>query len=275
MNLQENCSKHNIIYMTNESYLFQTYVSMFSLKKNKHRGIHYDVYLLCIEIDDIKCIKELQSNDFNIIPVFVKRNIFKRHNNEGVVYYKLLLHELLDVDTVFHIDSDTVVISDISDIFNTNIKDKYCACVKDKINGLTYFNAGNLYLNLELMRSTVINKNDTLYTHFHKLDNELQDKLGYLWEQDILNTAFKGNIEYISYGYNFLANTYSQYKFSEWVRVYGEPLKSESIKIIHFASNPKPWNKLNLFGQVWKMYADGNVDKEFEKKLLRLACHER
>lgn len=275
MVLQEKCSKNNIVYMTNESYLYQTYVSMYSLKENKHRGVNYDVYLLCIEFSNIGDIQSLQSDDFNIIPIFIDKNIFKSDNNAGVVYYKLLLHELLDVDTVFHIDSDTVVVDDISDIFNVNIDNKYCACVRDKINGLMYFNAGNLYLNLKYIRNQIIDGKYTMYTHFHHLDKKLNDNKGYLWEQDILNEAFNKNVEYINYGYNFLANTYSQYKFSEWVRVYGERLKSENIKIIHFASHPKPWVKLNLFGQIWKMYADKNVNKELENKILRLACHER
>ena len=173
MVLQGKCSKNNIVYMTNESYLYQTYVSMYSLKENKHRGVNYDVYLLCIEFSNIGDIKSLQSNDFNIVPIFIDKNIFKSDNNAGVVYYKLLLHELLDVDTVFHIDSDTVVVDDISDIFNVNIDNKYCACVRDKINGLMYFNAGNLYLNLKYIRSQIVDNKYTMYTHFCHLDKKL------------------------------------------------------------------------------------------------------
>ena len=272
MNCQGNC--FNIVYMTNQSYLFQTYVSMKSLKYNKHRDICYDVYLLCIEFRDIGKIKELDSDDFHIKPIFIDKNIFKTENNAGVVYYKLLLHELLDCDFVFHIDSDTIVIKDISDVFKININDYFCGAVRDKINGFSYFNAGNVLFNLKKIREKIIDEDKTMYVYYEELNNELKDNKGFLWEQDIMNKAFKNYIKYIDYGYNFLANTYSKYKFNELVRLYGEPIKSDNIKIIHFASNPKPWKKSSLFGEIWKMYAENRIDKEYENKILRMACRE-
>jgi len=271
MNSQEKYTK-NIVYMTNESYLQQTYTSMFSLKINKHRGICYDVYLLCVEFSNLKDIEELDSFDFRIKPIFIKQNIFKRSDNEGIVYYKLLLHELLDVDVVFHIDSDTIVVDDVSDIFNIDISDCFCGAVKDKINGLSYFNAGNILLNLKNIRETIINGKETMYVYFERLNRELQENKGFLWEQDVLNKAFKNKVKYINYGYNFLVNTYSQYMFSELNRIYGEKIDYKKLKILHYASKPKPWNELTLFGEIWKMYNDNNINKELEQKILRMAC---
>ena len=272
MSCQENC--FNIVYMTNQSYLFQTYVSMKSLKFNKHRDICYDVYLLCIEFKDIQDIKSLDSDDFHIIPIYIDKNIFVSDDNAGVVYYKLLLHNLLDCDTVFHIDSDTIVIKDISDIFNINISDYFCGAVRDKINGFSYFNAGNVYFNLKKIRESIIDKDKTMYVYYDELNKELKENKGFLWEQDVLNKAFLGKINYISYGYNFLANTYSKYRFNELIRIYGEKIKSDNIRILHFASNPKPWKKSSLFGEIWKMYAEDRINKEYETKLLRMACRE-
>ena len=272
MSCQENC--FNIVYMTNQSYLFQTYVSMKSLKFNKHRDICYDVYLLCIEFKDIQDIKSLDSDDFHIIPVYIDKNVFVSDDNAGVVYYKLLLHNLLDCDTVFHIDSDTIVIKDVSDIFTINISDYFCGAVRDKINGFSYFNAGNVYFTLKKIRESIIDKDKTMYVYYDELNKELKENKGFLWEQDVLNKAFLGKIKYISYGYNFLANTYSKYRFNELIRIYGEKIKSDNIRILHFASNPKPWKKSSLFGEIWKMYAEDKIDKEYETKLLRMACRE-
>lgn len=264
--------RFNVCYITNKSYLSQIYVSMYSLKENKHRDVNYDVYLLCIEFSDISCMEDLNSNDFKIHPIYIKKNIFVREDNAGVVYYKLLLHELLDCDTVFHIDADTVVIEDISELFEIDMEDYFVAGVRDKINGLNYFNAGNIFLNLKKIRNTVINEKDTMYSYYIRLEKESEDY--YLWEQDIMNDAFKGKIKYIDYGYNFLANNYGHLNFNEYVRIYGEKIQSKKIKIIHYASNPKPWIKADLFGTVWKMYADKSVDKQLEKKILRMACRE-
>ena len=152
------CQKQhfNIVYMTNESYLFQTYVSISSLKMNKHHNISYDVYLLCIEMQDIGDIKKLNDEDFCIHSIYIERNIYRYDANAGVVYYKMILHELLDVDTVFHIDSDTVVIDDVSSIFDYNLTDYFCGGVKDKIKGLKYFNAGNVLLNLKKNTRNII-----------------------------------------------------------------------------------------------------------------------
>lgn len=270
------CQKQhfNIVYMTNESYLFQTYVSISSLKMNKHHNISYDVYLLCIEMQDIGDIKKLNDEDFCIHPIYIERNIYRYDANAGVVYYKMILHELLDVDTVFHIDSDTVVIDDVSSIFDYNLTDYFCGGVKDKIKGLKYFNAGNVLLNLKKIRETLYDNEYTMYDYFWKLDKELRDKKGFLWEQDVFNKAFENKILYINYGYNFLVNTYSQYKFNDLSRIYGEKVDYKKIKILHFASHPKPWIKANLFGEIWKMYAENKVNKELEQKILRVACRE-
>ena len=265
---------YNIVYMTNQSYLFQTYVSMKSLKYNKHRDVNYGVYLLCIEFEDLGEILDLDSDDFQIKPIFIKKNVFKRENNAGVVYYKLLLHELLDCDVVFHIDSDTVVVDDISDIFNIDINDYYCGAVRDKIVSLGYFNAGNVLFNLKKMRETIIDDRDTMYVLFERLNRKLEGNKGFLWEQDVLNKAFEGNVKYIPYGYNFLVNIYGQYSFNELIRIYGEKVISDNLKILHYASYPKPWVKPNLFGEVWKMYAEDNIDKQREKMLLKVACRE-
>jgi lipopolysaccharide biosynthesis glycosyltransferase len=247
---------------------------MFSLKQNKRCNVNYSVYLLCIETKDIDKIMSLNSIDFNIKPIFIKKNIFRTSNNAGVVYYKLLLHNLLDCDIVFHIDSDTVVIDDVSDIFDIDISDYYCGAVRDKIKGFKYFNAGNVLFNLKKIRESVVKDTDTMYVFFDKINNELKDEKFFLWEQDVLNEAFKDKIKYIHYGYNFLVNTYSQFRFNELVRLYGERIQSDGLKILHFASHPKPWIKPNLFGQVWKMYADKQIDKQREKLLLKVACRE-
>src|SRR5574344_145191 len=202
MNLQ---SRYNICYITNKKYLFQTYVSMFSLKQNKHRNVNYDVYLLCIEFNDCEKILELNSDDFCINPIFIKRNIFTRNDNVGVVYYKLLLHELLDCDTVFHIDADTVVIKDISEIFKIDISEYCVAAVKDKINSMGYFNAGNIYMNLCKIRNyTKFSSSDTMYTLYMKTEKEIEGKNPriYLWEQDIFNKLFLNDVLYLNYGYN-------------------------------------------------------------------------
>ena len=71
-----------------------------------------------------------------------------------------------------------------------------------------------------------------------------------------------------------MVNTYSQYRFNELVRLYGEKVQSSKLKILHYASHPKPWKNPNLFGQIWKMYADEKVDKNKEKLLLKVACRE-
>ena len=264
----------NIVYMTDESYIFQTYVSMLSLKQNKHCNVNYSVYLLCIEFENIDKIQSLNSEDFEIKPIYIRKNIFRQSNNAGVVYYKLLLHELLDCDIVFHIDSDTVVVNDVSDVFNIDISDYFCGAVRDKIKGFQYYNAGNVLFNLKKIKETTINETDTMYVFYDKLNKLLKDEKCFLWEQDVINKAFKGKIKHIHYGYNFLVNTYSQYRFNELIRLYGENVQSKNLKILHYASHPKPWEEVNLFGEIWKMYANGNIDKEKEAKILKVACRE-
>ena len=109
-----------------------------------------------------------------------------------------------------------------------------------------------------------------------RIEKEIESKNPriYLWEQDIFNKLFVKDVFYLDYGYNFLPNKYGIYNFNEYSRIYGEKIQSDNIKILHFASNPKPWIKADLFGKIWQMYAENRIDKILENKILKLACRE-
>lgn len=269
MSIKTSSGCFNVCYITNFDYLNQTYTSMNSLKINKHHNIKYDVYLFCVQVDDmfLNKIKLLNSHDFNIHPIFIKQNIFTLNDNAGTVFYKLLLHELLtECDIIFHIDSDTIIVDDISEIFDIDINDYYIAGVKDKIHYNGYINAGNILMNLKKMRE---------YNGLYSQYMELNSKNDYdLFEQSIMNDMFKGKIKYIHYKFNFLLNHYGKYYSTKsMAMIYGEIPTYKTIKILHFAGKYKPWKSKTLLSIIYNNYKNNNIDKNMERKILKLLYH--
>ena len=236
----------NFVIITNQEWLYYTYICLKSMKLSKKPESKYNIFILCIGFGNDYLIQDLDADDFRITPIFLSRNLFEKEHNVGIVYYKLLIQELLDVDYVFHIDADCVVVSDLSGVFQ--YKPKYLGAVIDRLH-TDYYNMGNVLFHLENLRKL---KNYVPYAFSHDLDdwqigeyNELHSP-PYLYEQDILNYLFRGSIEAIPYGYNVLVNLYPKEDEAVWMRKYHKLPAPEDVKIVHFAGmgdHAKPWQK--------------------------------
>lgn len=236
---------NNFLLITNQEWLYYTYVCIKSMKRSKNPDSIYNVYVLCIGFSNDYLIRDLESDDFKIIPIFLDRNILSKENNVGTVYYKLIIQNLIDVDYIFHIDSDCVVVSDLSDVFQ--YKPKYLGAVPDRLYA-DYYNMGNVLFNLKNIRGLdyyvpyafSCDKTDWeigIYNESHRIH--------YLFEQDILNYIFNGQIEEIPYGYNVLSNLYTYRDEWIWMEKYHKKLLPSDVNIIHYAGrgeHTKPWN---------------------------------
>lgn len=271
-----------VVYITNAICYKNTLASMLSLKTNKNRDISYKVYIICIEFNNLYDIEKLQSNDFQIIPVYIEKNIFKKIDNAGVVYYKLLLHYLIPEKKVLYLDSDTIILEDISDTFN--IKVDTIAGVMDPIKALrninVYINCGVILFNLHNIRA--INDTNEYIKLIEIYDNQLRKYYNtidgfqeYFYEQDIYNKMYKDKMTILPYAYNFLPFTFYNYKM--WYNTYEEKINLSDIKIIHYATIDKQMLNKNMYPyiRILNMYKATielktySVDKEKIKKYLK------
>ena len=246
---------NNFLLITNQKWLYYTYVCMKSMKLSKRPDSVYNVYVLCVGFSNDYLVQDLDSNDFKIIPIFLDKNVFTKRHNVGTVYYKLIIQNLIDVDYIFHIDSDSVVVSDLSDVFQ--YKPKYLGAVLDRLY-TNYYNMGNVMFNLKNLRSL-----DCYVPYAFSCDKtdweiDIYDKshqINYLFEQDILNYIFKGRIEEIPYGYNVLPNLYTYRDERIWMEKYHKKLSPSDVRIIHYAGvggHTKPWQPPDeWFNQKW------------------------
>lgn len=165
--------------------------------------------------------------------------------------YRLLAHEVLDIDKTIYLDCDIIVNLDIAELWCVDLNGKTLAAVKDSASSVSkfsarglmmklagcnvreYFNSGVLVMNLDRIRNrknfTVEAVNWLLY----------KGDLAPSVDQDALNSIFLGDV-------TFIADKFNNYKVYEDV----------SDSIIHFWAS-KPWSDmqgLDTDRLYWKMF---------------------
>ena len=115
-------------------------------------------------------------------------------------YYRLLIHDIINVDKIIYLDSDIIVADDIAKLWNIRIDNACIAGALDEGgvtqsrrlnlgNDSTYVNAGILVFNLKNIRRCFQNPMQTYLEAFY-----FNRKWIILQDQDILNIVFKKNI---------------------------------------------------------------------------------
>ncbi|GHV68687.1 LPS 1,2-glucosyltransferase [Bacteroidia bacterium] len=177
-------------------------------------------------------------------------------------FLRLLLPKLLpEVTNILYLDGDIIVNDSLSFFCSININDKYLICAKDSANffmqehcknlglpeNVSYFNAGVLFMNLELMRRDNITSK--------LLDYMVVNKDIILFnDQDILNGVLWEKIVYFPPKYNMNWLLEPDVSQSIWTKEDIREAKSNPA-IVHYIGPVKPWNYLSYHPQTklwWK-----------------------
>ncbi len=163
--------------------------------------------------------------------------------------------DLLDADRALHLDADTLVMSSIEPLWDTPLGDAPLAAVpnvfaRDKqahveslglAPGPTYFNAGVMLMNLDLMRRERMP--DELVNEMHRGASQ-----SWLRDQDAFNVVFDGRWVHLHPRWN------AQYSFWLWrdwaAELLGDDVVTETTTnpaVLHFEGpGPnKPWHYLS------------------------------
>ncbi|WP_242386303.1 glycosyltransferase family 8 protein [Phocaeicola sartorii] len=169
-------------------------------------------------------------------------------------YYRILLASTLDesIDKVLYLDCDMIILKDVSYFFDLDLDGYALAAIRDlKVEpridehryqlslpyDKCYFNSGLLVINLEYWRR-------------FKVENQLiefaeRKRNVYFHDQDALNYLFKGK-------WLMLPPQCCYINMCMYEQLYFENIRDfikykNDIKIIHYASNEKPWHKLFFY----------------------------
>lgn len=249
--------KINLVFITDKNYLPQFCVALSSLLKHNSSLID-KVFLIHDLIENKKILRVLdgfkKKYSVDIFPITMKKSSefdgFKiTHYVTKATYYRLALADILPVEVkdVLYLDSDLIVTGDLSQIANLIFDDQCIAYAVNHINkskefliehgnkfGVAfnnkYYNAGVMYLNLELMRSLESTAN--LFAIATKHNENLR-----WWDQDVINIYFLNMWAELDFTYNACDLTE----------------KLEYLpKIIHYSGNRKPWLGEILFQHPYK-----------------------
>lgn len=178
-------------------------------------------------------------------------------------YFRLLLPKILvDEMRTLYLDVDILCRGDVRDLWGLNLDGFACAAVAEEryprnsllcsalpapVENQKYFNSGVILFNLDFIRKNGLD--DEPFSILAKW----REKIGYA-DQDVLNLAYHGKVDFISRRYNFMG---------KWKN--GE--KQLPIVIRHFASfSQKPWN-CRLTRLTWIPYAQYLAESPYSRNL--------
>ena len=249
----------SIMYVTDENYQMQTYVSIYSLLEN-NTELGLTIYIVskdnCNEIKSKLSVLKDVHNDFSIEFVKISGSEFKDlpepNHLTKAIYYRLLITSILPVSggNVLYLDSDTIITSSISDLFDMNMNNTVAAATPhyrllSYFQGLSidsrWYNTGVLYINIDNWKQEKIEEKSIEYIK--------TEELGEIPIQNILNTVLNngGNWKPISPEYNYMY---------DWQRAAESENQHIDPKILHFAGGNKPWmcRTVDPNKQVWWEY---------------------
>ena len=263
----------NIAIALNKNLLLQSCILLASIAvNNPDEAVR--VYVLHSELtdEDIELMQKTIDDyySYQIIPVFLKRNLFSDLPEKSYwsleAYYRLMLTDILpdDVSRILYLDIDIIVNKNISNFYASDFKGSLLISSEDPIfdpskqspvvtlfedkidDGFKYFCSGMILYDIAGLRQ----KNYT-FKKYIKVFSDISDKVE-CPDQDLLNYIHWRDVKLVDnskYGVfaktaHLAGRTYSDLK--------------ENAAIIHYAGPNKPWT-VNLTSydieKIWWEYA--------------------
>ena len=238
----------NIAVSFNDQFLQYACVALTSLLENCASPISVHVLTADLSEDSENALRRLFA-PFPNAELAVERvddsmfkgiDMSKTHLSKETFFRFLLPTLFPSLDKILYLDMDLIVRGDVTEIFGTPLDGALVAAARDlwvdrdeptgfkgKL-GLsvsdTYINAGVMLINLDAWRAEDISSRAVRLMIEHNDDYPFFD-------QDALNTLFKGRVKLLDGKWNFTAWNYDRQKSLR-----------KKAKILHYAGKVKPWN---------------------------------
>lgn len=276
-----------IVYASDEKFLLQTYVSIYSVLKAR-KAKYYINFVILVPVGTKNCEYNTRwtFSDYSIVFEEIADSLFDdlqmtiTHITKPT-YYRLLIPEILkSLDKCIYLDGDTICCSDIIQLYEEQIEDNYIGgCMGELLdwsvdsasrfadeldvsNGEEYINAGVLLMNLTKLR---------------EISNELlsESRKNYrLQDQDVINKCCYGKIKILHPRYNLYSWTRNMYRRNMTFRYNRNDIKEAMNNpcIIHYANEyTKPWrNDKCILHDLWWNHAERALPQENIIQLKRI-----
>ncbi|EAI3822458.1 glycosyltransferase family 8 protein [Campylobacter coli] len=275
-----------IVLSSSEKYAKYLSVCLTSIKKHSSDKTNYDIVILDngIRIETkTKLLNFICSKNFSLRFYDMDMHFKQCNQNENdfyftgnlsiSTYYRFFVPDIFrNYQKIIFIDADTLVFKDLEHLYKTNLNNHILGAVHDygisafysiadwvkkciqntTVNIFSYFNAGVLLFDIDNAQKDNFTKKILQLNAITPKENKI------LYDQDILNSYFKGNIKYLDPKWNVLLNVFNamyllynfeKTKFFEYENSLKHPY------ILHFAGD-KPWSNLNVHhANTWWDYA--------------------
>ena len=251
----------NLLYCIDKNYNVQCYTAIKSHVSHTKNPLR--IYIIHQEPDTFskEFVESFSENKIEILEVIhFQENLIRTESNiindlknthiSIATYFRLFINKHLpsNVTQILYLDADVICVDNFEveykEIFKLMKEENHVITARTigdekgneenferlDLKNQKYFNAGVLFINLELWRQKNIDKNlhNLLYTH--------TDKYKY-HDQDILNKYFDGNYLELSIHMNHMMRSQDD-EHQEIVIKY----VNEKAKLIHYVGASKPWH---------------------------------
>ncbi|HFP7754342.1 TPA: glycosyltransferase family 8 protein, partial [Campylobacter jejuni] len=277
-----------IIFSCDDNYLSYLAVLLYSIKVNSSKEYNYDICILYDCLNQSKMQKVINFiQDINISVRFVNITPYIHHAKKQVyfhiaahfkesTYYRFFIPSIFEnYEKVVYLDCDMLVLRDLKDLLLVNFNTSIAAC-REFIVILRTINKIDSYY-IDFLRNKKPFKNiynyiqcGVLIYNIHKcikngFTQRCLDTLKYLEhppivDQDVINSAFEGDISFIDSRWNFAWNL--PIKHPNFFDLLPNELVNDILKmindpyVIHYNDVFKPWNSPHLHNaHLWWHYA--------------------
>lgn len=264
-----------IVMVSDNNYILQTKVAIWSMRENTCADILLEITIICSSQLKINCrtqLRKLENVVHNLKVNFyeVDDEMFSNVKTIGRIpitsYYRLIIADIIEDKKCIFLDGDIIVNTDLQTLYLENIDGFYIAGVRDnefllypenaiyhyKTYGFNlytdYINAGVMIFNLSKIREDNLQR---IFLDFMKNDYPYMD-------QDILNKVCEGKIKLLDLEYNFFNST-KKYVVSKNNKIDNAGGINSNIlqpKILHFPGAFKPWKNIRIrYANQWWNWA--------------------
>lgn len=256
-----------VAYITDENYAMPTYVSVYSLIRNKDKEDKVRIYLignnlsreskeyyLHLKGENVE-VRLLCVDSDKYVSLSKTCHLAQTIHVSDAALFKMDLPQILEgEDKVLYIDGDTLIQGSLKDLYETDVEKVYVAAVEEpfdkKVEGFSsfcdriglkrgsYFNSGVMLLNLAKMREENVS-GKLLEYRIHRMN--------YFMDQDCLNAVLGEKIIFLPCIYNFMSTISDLYDANELGHIFfgmdGFTIESciAEARILHLTDRKKPW----------------------------------
>ena len=272
-----------VVFAGSEFYLKFISATILSLVEHSSANYNYDIIVLGKDFSKnskdrllsmIEDNKNISLRFYDAGKLFASYNLYETPRINIATYYRLIMPEVFsNYDKMLYFDGDLIILDDVAKLYNIDIGNNYIGAVQDMVykafmngaekgwteyyknlgckNPQNFVNAGVLVMNTKKIRED--------FTMRFLLDLAQQGQFCFQ-DQDLLNIICEKHVYFVDCKWNYFAEALQEVDWIGSFASHSDYKKyidaKDSISILHFAGQRKPWWDPNMYSgdMFWKYF---------------------